>query len=53
MINMFDLENYKVKLKCTDINFIKAICGNPTPPFKMDIVLVHIEGNVCKDTAKS
>ena len=33
----------------TDINFIKAICGNPTPPFKMEIRLVYNEGNVCKD----
>ena len=47
------MEIYKVKLKCTDINFIEAICGNPTPPFKMDIILVHIEGNVFKDTEKS
>ena len=34
----------------TDINFIKVICDNPTPPFKMEIRLVYTEGNVCKDT---
>ena len=38
-----------LKLKYTDINFIKAIFGNPTPPFKIEIRLVYPEGNVCKD----
>ena len=47
---MFDLEIYYVKLKCTDINFIKAICGNTTPPFKMEIRFVYTEGNACEDT---
>ena len=49
---MLDLEIYSVKLKYTEINFIKAICGNPTVPFKMEIRLVYIAGNVCKDTKK-
>ena len=44
------MEIYNVKLKYTDINFIKAICGNPSPPFKMEIGLVYTEGNACKDT---
>ena len=39
-----------VILKYTDINLIKAICGNPTHPFKMEIRVVYTEGNVCKDT---
>ena len=29
------------------INFIKAIWGNPTLPFKMEIRLVYTEANVC------
>ena len=32
------------------MNFIRAICGNPTPSFKMEIRFVHTEGNVPKDT---
>ena len=47
---LFDLEIYDVKLKYTEINFIKAICGNPTLPFKMEIRLAYTEDNVCKDT---
>ena len=37
-----------VKLKCTEINFIKAICGNTSLPFKMESKLVYTEGAVCK-----
>ena len=44
------LEIYYVKLKYTDIIFIKAICENPTPSFKIEISLVDTERNVCKDT---
>ena len=47
---LFVLEIYYVKLKYTDINFIKAIYGNTTPPFKMEIRFVYTEGYVCKDT---
>ena len=47
---LFDLEIYSIKLKYTDINFNKAICGNPNPPFKMEFRFVHKDGNVCKDT---
>ena len=36
-----------------DVNFIKAVCRNPTPPFKMEITLVYREENVCIDTKKS
>ena len=36
---------YSVKLKYTEINFTKAVCENPTPPFKMEIRLVYTEGN--------
>ena len=50
MIRLFDLEIYNVKLKYTNINSIKGICGNPTPAFKMEIRLVYTEGNACKDT---
>ena len=35
---------YNIKLKYTDIDFIKHICGNPTPPFKMEIRLVYTKG---------
>ena len=45
---MFDLEIYNVKPKYTNINFIKAVCGNSTTAFNMEIRLV--EGNVCKHT---
>ena len=31
---------------------MKAICGNPTLPFKMEIKLVYTEGDVRKDTKK-
>ena len=34
----FDLEIYNAKLKYTDNNFIKAICGSPTPPFNPILV---------------
>ena len=44
---LFDLEIYNVKLEFTGI---KDIWGNPIPPYKMEIRLVHTEGNVCKDT---
>ena len=44
------MEDYNVRLKYSDINFTKTICGNSTPPFKMEIALVYSEGNVCKDT---
>ena len=37
-------------MKCTEVNFIKAICGNSTIPFKIKIKLVYTEGDVCKDT---
>ena len=47
---MFHLETYNVKLSYNHINFIKAICENPTPFFKMEIRVVYIEGNVCKYT---
>ena len=47
---MFDLEIYNVKPKYTNINFIKAVCGNSTTAFNMEIRLVHTEGNVCKHT---
>ena len=47
---LFDLEIYYVKLKYTDIDFIKAIYGNTTAPFKMEIRLVYTEENVSKDT---
>ena len=50
---LFDLEIYNVKLKCTDISFIKAICRNPTSSFKMEIRLVYTEENVRKETKKS
>ena len=43
------MEIYNIKLKYTDINFVKAICGNPTPRFKIKIRLAHAKGNVCKD----
>ena len=49
MIKLFDLEIYNVKLKYTDINFIKAVCGNPTPPLKMEIRLAHTDVNVYQD----
>lgn len=39
--------NLYVKVKQTDINFIKATRGNPTPPYKKEIRLVYTEGNVC------
>ena len=45
----FDFEIYYVKLKYTDISFVETIFGNPTPPFKIEIRLVYLEGNVCKD----
>ena len=45
--DFFDFEFYYVKLKYTDINFIKAISGNP---IKMEIRLVYTERNLCKDT---
>ena len=38
------------KLKYTDINFLKAICENPTPSFTTEIRLVCTVGNVRKDT---
>ena len=41
---------YNVKLKYTEINVIKAICGNPTLSFKMEVRLVYTEGSLCKDT---
>ena len=34
---------YNVKLKDAEVNFIKAICGNPTPAFNMKIRLVYTE----------
>ena len=37
-------------MKYTDINFIIAIFGNPTPSFKMEIRFVYTEEYVCKDT---
>ena len=46
---LFDFETYYVKLKYTDINFMKAICESTTSPFKKEIRLVYIEGNLCKD----
>ena len=49
---LFDLEICNVKLKYNDINFLKAICRNSTPSFKMKIRLVYTKGNVCKDTKK-
>ena len=33
MAKLVGLEIYNVKLKYTDINFIKDIFGNPTPSF--------------------
>ena len=42
--------NLSASLKYTDINFIKAILGNSTLPFKIEIKLVYTEGDVCKDT---
>ena len=36
----------KTKLEYIDINFIKAICENPTHPFKMGLRLVYSEENV-------
>ena len=33
--------------KYAKINFIKAICGNHTLPFKMKIGLAYTEANVC------
>ena len=47
---LFDLQIYNIKLKYIDINFIKAICENHTPPFKMEIRLVYAEGNMFEDT---
>ena len=47
---LFDLEIFYVKLKYSNINFIKAICGNATPPFKMEIRLVYTGGNMRKNT---
>ena len=32
-----------------DINFIKAICENTTPFFKMEVRLIDTEKNMCKD----
>ena len=49
---LFDLEICNVKLKYNGINFIKAICRNSTPSFKMKIRLVYTKVNVCKDTKK-
>ena len=37
---LFDLEIFVLKMKHTDT----------TRPFKVEIRLVYIEGNVCKDT---
>ena len=34
---LFDFEMCYVKLKYTDINFIKAICENPTRSFRLVI----------------
>ena len=48
MINCF-ISNFNVKLKYTEISFIKAIYGNPTLPFKMKIRFAYTEGNVFKD----
>ena len=31
-------------MECTGINFIKAISGSPTLPFKMEIKVVYIGG---------
>ena len=44
------MEIYYAKLKYADINFIKDICENPTPPFKMEIRAFYTEGYVCRDT---
>ena len=41
---------YYIKLKYSEISFIKAVYENPTLLFKIEIRLVYIEGNVCKDT---
>ena len=37
---------HNVKLKYTDINVIKAICGNPTLPLKWKLDLFTLKG-VC------
>ena len=44
---LFDLEIYNVKPKCTNINFIKAICGIILLPLKWKLDLL-----TCKDTKK-
>ena len=36
-------------MKCPEVNFIKAICGNSTIPFKIKIKTVYTEADVCKD----
>ena len=40
----------EIKLKYTDINFVKALCGNPTLPLKIEIRLVYTTGNVSNNT---
>ena len=40
------------KLKYTDTIFIKAICENLTPPFKMESRLAYTEGNMCLNIQK-
>ena len=41
---MFDLEIDNVKLKDAKVNFIKAICENPTPAFKWKLDLFTLKG---------
>ena len=40
----------EIKLKYTDINFAKALCGNPALPLKIEIRLTHIKRNVSNNT---
>ena len=37
-----------LKYKDTDVNFIKTICVNPTPLFKMEIIPGYTEGKSVK-----
>ena len=49
---MFDLEIGNVKLKDAKVNFIKAICENPTPAFKWKLDLFTLKG-MCLTIQKS
>ena len=42
----FDLETYYIKLKNTNMNFIKINLENTTSSFKKQIIFEYTEGNV-------